>query len=117
MVELLSQDFEDDWRYAEIKNPVAATCGTRCYNHAHACKIYTYTKKCCRWLGSHFYGGASREDIEFFKALFSLDASRHDIVDAFNVLEGYWQSVLDLPTSLPTAGGAPKATRADITMP
>ncbi|OAT04694.1 hypothetical protein BDBG_01205 [Blastomyces gilchristii SLH14081] len=68
-------------------------------------------------LGSHFYGGASREDIEFFKALFSLDASRHDIVDAFNVLEGYWQSVLDLPTSLPTAGGAPKATRADITMP
>ena len=25
MVELLSQDFEDEWRYAEIKNPVAAT--------------------------------------------------------------------------------------------
>jgi hypothetical protein len=25
MVELLSQDFEDKWRYPEIKNPVAAT--------------------------------------------------------------------------------------------
>ena len=25
MVELLSQDFEDEWRYAEITNPVAAT--------------------------------------------------------------------------------------------
>ena len=25
MVELLSQDFEDEWRYAEIKNPVAIT--------------------------------------------------------------------------------------------
>jgi hypothetical protein len=25
MVELLSQDFEDQWRYAEIKNPVAVT--------------------------------------------------------------------------------------------
>jgi hypothetical protein len=25
MVKLLSKDFEDEWRYAEIKNPVAAT--------------------------------------------------------------------------------------------
>ena len=25
MVELLSQDFEDEWRYAEIRNPIAAT--------------------------------------------------------------------------------------------
>ena len=25
MVELLSQDFEDEWRYAETKNPVAVT--------------------------------------------------------------------------------------------
>ena len=25
MVELLSQDFEDEWRYAESKNPVAVT--------------------------------------------------------------------------------------------
>ena len=25
MVELLSQDFEDEWRYAESKNPVAIT--------------------------------------------------------------------------------------------
>ena len=25
MVELLSKDFEDEWRYAEIKNPVAPT--------------------------------------------------------------------------------------------
>ncbi|KLJ05884.1 hypothetical protein EMPG_10685 [Blastomyces silverae] len=65
-------------------------------------------------LGSHFYDDASREDIEFFKALFSLDSSRGDIIDAFNVLEGYRQSVLDLSASLPTTGRARPPTRADM---
>ncbi|PGH04950.1 hypothetical protein GX51_03249 [Blastomyces parvus] len=65
-------------------------------------------------LGSYFYNDASREDIGFFKTLFSLGSNRRDIIDAFNVLEGYRQTILDLSASLPTAGRARPPTRADM---